>query len=84
MEKIRDQVIGLRTIFTSPFSFDLEALYADHTATNRPYQSIEKLIAYTKTLVANPHTEFSHFGKYSTQMMNYSQMSLLKTFNANP
>jgi len=56
LEKIREQVIGLRTIFSSPFSFDLETVYADHTATHRPYQSIEKMIAYAKTLAANPHT----------------------------
>lgn len=67
----------------SPYKFDLEALYADHTATNRPYKDIEEVINYSKTLAANPHTEFSHFGKYSTELMNYAQKSLLRSFSAN-
>jgi hypothetical protein len=33
-------------------------------------------------LAANPHTEFNHFGKYSTDMMDYSQRSILTSFEA--
>jgi len=56
----------------------------DHTATNRPYKPVESMISYAKTFAANPHTEFSHYGKYSTEMMHYSQKSLLKSFSADP
>lgn len=35
------------------------------------------MINYAKRFIANPHTEFSHFGKYSTQMMHYAENSLL-------
>jgi selenocysteine lyase/cysteine desulfurase len=83
MEQIRNQIIGLRTIVKSPFGFNLESVYADHTATNRSYEPIEDLINYSKYLAANPHTEFNHFGKYSTTMMEYSQLSILSSFEAN-
>lgn len=42
------------------------------------------MINYAKRFIANPHTEFSHFGKYSTQMMHYAENSLLKNFSADP
>lgn len=84
MEIIRSQIVGLRTVNKSPFGYSLETLYADHTATNRAYSSIEELIASAKYLSANPHTEFSHFGKYSTAMMEYSQQSILSSFEAKP
>ncbi len=53
---IRTKIIVLRTIVKSPFGFNLETLYADHTATNRAYKSIEDVISYSKYLAANPHT----------------------------
>lgn len=84
MEIIRSQIVGLRTVNKSPFGYSLETLYADHTATNRAYSSIEELIGSAKYLSANPHTEFSHFGKYSTAMMDYSQHSILSSFEAKP
>lgn len=84
MEIIRSQIVGLRTVNKSPFGYALETLYADHTATNRAYSSIEELIGSAKYLSANPHTEFSHFGKYSTAMMEYSQQSILSSFEAKP
>lgn len=84
MTMIRSKIIGLRTMVKSPFGFNLQTLYADHTATNRAYQSIEEVIKYSKYLAANPHTQFSHFGKYSTDMMNYAQLSLLQSFEADP
>lgn len=56
IELIRSQIIGLRTLVKSPFGFQLETLYADHTATNRPYESVEDVIKYAKYLAANPHT----------------------------
>jgi hypothetical protein len=34
--------------------------------------------------MANPHTEFSYFGRFSTEMMHYSLNSLLKSFSADP
>ena len=40
IEEIRSNIIGLRTVFSSPYKLDLEALYADHTATNRPYKDV--------------------------------------------
>ena len=40
------------------------------------------MVRYTKKFAANPHTEFSHFGKYSTEMMHYAHDSLLKSFSA--
>lgn len=40
------------------------------------------MLNYAKTLAANPHTDFSHFGAYSTEMMHYAQESLLKSFSA--
>lgn len=84
MSMIRSKIIGLRTTIKSPFGFNLQTLYADHTATNRAYQSIEDAISYSKYLAANPHTQFSHFGKYSTEMMNYAQLSILQSFQADP
>lgn len=40
LDLIRNQIIGLRTVVKSPFGFSLEGVYADHTATNRPYESV--------------------------------------------
>jgi selenocysteine lyase/cysteine desulfurase len=84
IEMIRGKIIGLRTVFKSPFGFNLETVYADHTATNRAYESIEDVISSAKLLAANPHTEFNHFGKYSTALMDYSQVSILSSFEADP
>lgn len=81
---MRKNVIGLNTTFTSGFLLNLEAVYVDHTATNRPYQAVEEMIEHAKLLAANPHTEFSHYGEYSTNLMKYARDSLLKSFNASP
>ena len=59
---IRENIIGFNTRYISPFNIELESVYIDHTATNRPYRSVEDIIRYTKQFAANPHTEFSHFG----------------------
>ena len=67
----------------SPVNIELQSVYVDHTATNRPYQTIEDMVSYSKRFAANPHTQFSHFGKFSTEMMKYAHDSLLKSFSAN-
>jgi hypothetical protein len=59
---IRDNIIGFNTRYVSPFNIELESVYVDHTATNRPYRTVEDMIKYAKKFAANPHTEFSHFG----------------------
>jgi hypothetical protein len=58
-------VIGFNTEYISAFNIQLESVYVDHTATNRPYRPVENMIEYAKTLAANPHTEFSHYGSTS-------------------
>lgn len=40
LEEIRRNVIGLNTSFVSGFLLNLEAVYVDHTATNRPYRAV--------------------------------------------
>lgn len=62
IEVIRKNIIGFNTEYISPFNIQLEAVYVDHTATNRPYKTVESMISYAKTFAANPHTEFSHYG----------------------
>ena len=59
---IRKNIIGFNTEYISPFNIQLETVYVDHTATNRPYKPVESMISYAKTFAANPHTEFSHYG----------------------
>lgn len=59
----------------------LEAVYVDHTATNRPFKAIETMVEYAKLFTANPHTEFSHYGKHSTEILHYSHASLMESFN---
>lgn len=46
------------------------------------------MIEFAKKTIANPHTEFSHYGskiivniEYSTELMHYAQDSLLKSFS---
>ena len=41
---------------------DVETIYVDHTATNRPFRTVEIMVEYAKLFAANPHTEFSRFG----------------------
>lgn len=62
IDTIRSNVIGLSTVYTSPLNIQMEAVYVDHTATNRAYRSIEDMIQCAKQFTANPHTEFSNFG----------------------
>lgn len=57
-------------------------MYIDHTATNRPFKLVEVLVEHAKLFAANPHTEFSRYGKFSTQLMHYARDSLLKSFSA--
>ena len=71
---IRENIIGFNTRYTSPFNIELESVYVDHTATNRPYTAVENMIKYAKKFAANPHTEFSHFGSKSSN----TQSILLK------
>lgn len=40
------------------------------------------MVKFAKKFSANPHTEFSHFGKYSTEMVSYALNSLLDSFSA--
>lgn len=37
INQIRENIIGFNTRFISPFNIELETVYVDHTATNRPY-----------------------------------------------
>ena len=53
---IRKNIIGFNTEYISPFNIELETVYVDHTATNRPYKPVESMISYAKTFAANPHT----------------------------
>lgn len=62
-------MIGFNTEYVSAFNIQLESVYVDHTATNRPYKPVESMIEYAKTFSANPHTEFSHYG--SEFFLNY-------------
>lgn len=82
LREIRSNVIGLNTSFISGCLLDLEAVYVDHTATNRPYRAVEEMVNHAKLLAANPHTEFSYYGEYSTNLMKYARDSLLRSFNA--
>ena len=40
------------------------------------------MVNHAKLLAANPHTEFSYFGEYSTNLMKYARDSLLRSFNS--
>jgi hypothetical protein len=62
IDKLRENIVGFNTRYISPFNIELETVYVDHTATNRPYRKVEDMIEYAKKFSANPHTEFSHFG----------------------
>ena len=53
---IRKNVVGFNTRYTSELKVELEALYVDHTATNRPFKAIETAVSYFKLHAANPHT----------------------------
>ena len=37
---IRENIIGFNTRYISPFNIELESVYVDHTATNRPYRTV--------------------------------------------
>jgi len=59
-------------------------VYCDHTATSRPFKPIEEHILYDiKPMIANSHTETSATGNFSTQLMHYSEESLLNSFKVN-
>lgn len=70
IEVIRKNIEGFNTLYMSPFNIELEAVYVDHTATNRPYKTVEDMIKFTKKFAANPHTEFSHFGSIYLLIQN--------------
>ena len=71
IDEIRSKIIGFTTRYMSPFRIEMETVYVDHTATNRPYQDVEDMVDYAKLLAANPHTEFSHFGSKSLAIENF-------------
>ena len=56
IDEVRSKIIGFTTRYMSPFRIEMEAVYVDHTATNRPYQDVEDMVDYAKLLAANPHT----------------------------
>lgn len=58
------------------------ALYADHTATGKPFKMIEDIVQQKiKPMIANSHTETSLMGYFSTQMLHYAEISILKSFS---
>ncbi|EGR31066.1 hypothetical protein IMG5_117910 [Ichthyophthirius multifiliis] len=82
-DQILQNIIGYSTIIKTPFGQKL-ALYADHTATGRPFQLIEDIIAQKiKPMLANSHTETSLMGYFSTQMLHYAEESILASFKVN-
>ncbi|KAL4488017.1 hypothetical protein ABPG72_009355 [Tetrahymena utriculariae] len=79
-EEILRNIIGYSTLIDTPFGQRC-ALYADHTATGRPFKMIEDMIQQKiKPMVANSHTETSLMGYFSTQMLHYAEVSILKSF----
>jgi selenocysteine lyase/cysteine desulfurase len=81
LEYIIDNIIGYSTLIDTPFG-RLCSVYADHTATGRPFRPIENLIQKKiKPMIANSHTESSEMGAFSTKLLSYAQASILKSFN---
>jgi selenocysteine lyase/cysteine desulfurase len=56
---VRENAVGINTTYLSAVGLELDAVYVDHTATNRPFQSVEAMVSYAKLFTANPHTEYS-------------------------
>ena len=54
LEWVRSNVVGFTSRYTSQLSLELEAIYVDHTATNRPFKTIEKMVEYSRLYSANP------------------------------
>lgn len=62
LKDIRRNIIGFSTKIQTPFG-NLTVLYADHTATGRPFKLIEDLVQnQIKKMIANSHTETSAMG----------------------
>lgn len=53
---IRENIIGFNTTYTSAVGLEIESVYVDHTATNRPFKLVEVLVEHAKLFAANPHT----------------------------
>ena len=78
--KLKKQTMGYNVMIKTIVG-DLCGVYADHTATNRPFRAIEEHIHFEiKPLIANSHTETSALGNFSTQLMNYAEESILNSF----
>ena len=59
LDWVRSNIVGFNTNYISAFELELEALYVDHTATNRPFKTVEAMDSHAKLFTANPHTEYS-------------------------
>ena len=69
---IRENIVGINTTYTSQMQLEIETVYVDHTATNRPFRSIEIMVEHAKLFTANPHSELRRVGSNSQFILEFS------------
>lgn len=66
IKKLKKKIIGFNSRIQTVIG-EVCGVYCDHTATARPFKTIEEHILFdVKPMIANSHTETSATGNYST------------------
>ena len=80
--EIREGLIGQDIAFDGPFG-PKALLYADYVASGRPLRQVEDFVArQVLPCYANPHTEGSFCGSYSTRLRNSARATIARLCGA--
>ena len=82
VDSIRKGIIGQDIILDGPFG-PKPLLYADYVASGRPLRQVEDFVAtHVLPYYANPHTEASFCGTYSTRLRNSARATIARLCGA--
>ncbi len=80
---LRDQIIGIDTLFPTPFGQRL-LVYADYTASARCLHFIENHLQHLERFYANTHTEDDVTGRHMSALLHDAERTLKTAVNAGP